>query len=238
MGGAECGSAYPGIFVGQSAKVTKAAPHRVTFAAALGTDELLVGDTIDFMGQRRQVTAREDATPTWVDVSAPFTAHASLSDSTHHIVAKSPVYKVHDTSVSCTSTDQPQLMTDTGTSLFDIAGKTVTADASGNIRDYTAVNIGDRVLGRKSTTDAAIRTVDGFTGAGHSRTAFTVGELFTDCSGNSATIVNTAIYVVQQGTTESLTCSRRGLCEESSGLCKCFAGYTSYNCARQNALSV
>jgi len=39
------------------------------------------------------------------------------------------------------------------------------------------------------------------------------------------------------GNYEAVTCSNRGLCDFSSGLCKCFAGHTGVDCAVQSALS-
>jgi len=42
---------------------------------------------------------------------------------------------------------------------------------------------------------------------------------------------------VLDGNTESITCSGRGMCDFSSGLCNCFAGYFGGACEYQNALS-
>merc|ERR1712178_601001 len=40
------------------------------------------------------------------------------------------------------------------------------------------------------------------------------------------------------GTTEASECSGRGLCDDSSGECQCFKGYTGVDCSIQNALAV
>jgi Tfp pilus assembly protein PilV len=40
------------------------------------------------------------------------------------------------------------------------------------------------------------------------------------------------------GNKENAPCSNRGLCDYSSGTCKCFAGYTDFDCSVQNALSM
>jgi len=40
------------------------------------------------------------------------------------------------------------------------------------------------------------------------------------------------------GNTQALTCSNRGLCDFTSGLCRCFAGFTGNACQNQNALAM
>jgi hypothetical protein len=44
-------------------------------------------------------------------------------------------------------------------------------------------------------------------------------------------------WVDESGSTEEVECSRRGLCDQESGQCACFPGYTSNNCGTQNALA-
>jgi len=46
------------------------------------------------------------------------------------------------------------------------------------------------------------------------------------------------VYVDTSGTTESIVCSGRGLCDETKGECKCFHGYSWFDCGKQEALQI
>lgn len=41
-----------------------------------------------------------------------------------------------------------------------------------------------------------------------------------------------------KGNKENVVCSNRGLCDYATGICKCFNGYTDFDCSVQNALSM
>jgi hypothetical protein len=218
-----------------SGTVAKASPNKVTFGSSPG---LAAGDEIELNGERRNVI---HASGNDVIVDEAFTAGSIASGS--NIADSAPVYKLRHSTVTCGATDQPVVdTTQQGGSNFDFANsapKTLTVGDSGNIRDRNHINIGDRVLLKTSDTDNQIRTVDGFTGTGHAITAISVGEMITDCAGTaSADLTDKAVYRVTKGTTESIECSRRGLCNQDSGVCECFNGYTSYNCDTQNALAM
>jgi len=40
------------------------------------------------------------------------------------------------------------------------------------------------------------------------------------------------------GSKENVECSNRGICDYTTGLCQCFAGFTNGDCSKQNALSI
>merc|ERR1712196_327273 len=66
---------------------------------------------------------------------------------------------------------------------------------------------------------------------------FTVTEAFSDDMLGSPPAVQ-AVYNDGSGTTESKVCSGRGLCDESTGECQCFAGYADVDCSVQNSLAL
>jgi hypothetical protein len=41
-----------------------------------------------------------------------------------------------------------------------------------------------------------------------------------------------------EGSTESVECSNRGICDHATGLCKCFTGFTNEDCSQQNSLAM
>merc|ERR1711916_110246 len=60
-----------------------------------------------------------------------------------------------------------------------------------------------------------------------------------DSTGADATLYKAHLaYNDGAGTTEASECSGRGLCDDSSGECQCFKGYTGVDCSIQNALAV
>jgi hypothetical protein len=63
------------------------------------------------------------------------------------------------------------------------------------------------------------------------------GSLTTNTAVGGFDQTNIEVVQLQVGNKENVSCSNRGLCDTGSGLCKCFAGYTDYDCSVQNALS-
>merc|ERR1712199_64488 len=95
----------------------------------------------------------------------------------------------------------------------------------------------DRIYYETENTDSGTPTQNG------AIAKFTLNEIVSielGLTGNTTKVDNAetrAIYNDQRGTTENKECSGRGLCDETSGLCQCFKGYTDDDCSRQNALS-
>jgi len=109
--------------------------------------------------------------------------------------------------------------------------------SEGSLVDIRELEVGDRVriydtskLGKEWNT----RTVDSVTLTSGLPTAFTVTEALTFAVNNA----DMRIYVDNSGTTEQASCSNRGLCDESTGECQCFNGYTDVDCSKQNALAL
>jgi len=65
----------------------------------------------------------------------------------------------------------------------------------------------------------------------------TTAATITD--GSVITDALTAIYHLDgKGTTESIECGGRGLCDSEAGECKCFLGYSGVSCSEQAALAM
>ena len=56
-------------------------------------------------------------------------------------------------------------------------------------------------------------------------------------SGETEKNFHWSLTSVTQGNKEESTCSNRGLCDYTTGICKCFRGYYSDDCSLQNALA-
>merc|ERR1712025_450299 len=103
------------------------------------------------------------------------------------------------------------------------------------LMDEREVEIGDRIRVITSDGNWNTRTVDSVTYANGEVSGFVVSEPYEFASVPAA---YKELYNDGAGTTEAKTCSGRGLCDDSSGECQCFKGYSGVDCSRQNALAV
>ena len=106
----------------------------------------------------------------------------------------------------------------------------------GGLIDNRLVEIGDRVTVKRDVGDFESRQVDNVFGANLDVTAISVSYAFTD-SPSAFLHEDKYAWVDDSGTTESLECSRRGLCNEDSGVCDCFSGFAGPGCTIIDALS-
>merc|ERR1711871_1571896 len=127
-----------------------------------------------------------------------------------------------------------------GPSSDDPPVQQVNRPTSSDAQENTLLDLGDLAVGDRVMIDTLghtqeIRTVDSIhigqaTGATQNN-YFTVSQPFSGEHGNKD------IYLYWKGSTGSATCSGRGICDEGTGDCQCFRGYTGQACQVQNALA-
>merc|ERR1712166_34846 len=123
----------------------------------------------------------------------------------------------------CVEFDGPACGTATVSGADPHANRIVTMATSGFMMDPREVDIGDRIRivtagGPAATTAAPVwetRTIDSVTYASGQTKSFSTYSAYS---------------TTHTGATEVSTCSGRGLCDESTGECACFSGYTDVDC--------
>jgi len=103
----------------------------------------------------------------------------------------------------------------------------------------TACNVGDfcKVTGTNPTSADGVYKVSSIAAPLTFDTTYGVPGAQSDAQEYTLTKAHLA-YNDGAGTTEAKSCSGRGLCDDSSGECQCFKGYTGVDCSIQNALAV
>jgi hypothetical protein len=139
--------------------------------------------------------------------------------------------------IPCTVSDKAELILSTWTAAYAV----LSADTDGSTTAIPGITgfsldaapaglaVGDRVQLFQDRSTHQILTVSAIATA-----ALKVQEDIT----MNFPAATTKVYFYGKGTTESNTCSGRGLCDLGSGTCKCFKGYTMDDCSRQSVLAM
>ena len=106
------------------------------------------------------------------------------------------------------------------------------------LADAKTVAVGDRIKIRQGLGNFESRTIDAIwetpTGL---PTMFSVQDPYSDVAPDSTKRPelrsDVMAWVDESGTTEAVTCSNQGICEETLGICKCFNGFDGQACDRQ-----
>merc|ERR1711924_578247 len=77
----------------------------------------------------------------------------------------------------------------------------------------------------------------GATGAATQPSRNTAAGAFEASGAGGAGTSGFKLTTLQNGNKENVICSNRGLCDYSTGTCKCFGGFTDFDCSVQNALA-
>merc|ERR1719473_950793 len=129
--------------------------------------------------------------------------------------------------------------TTANTQVIDSDGKFTSGAMPSQSVGVNACNVGDfcKVTGTNPTSADGVYKVSVITAPITFDTTYGVPGAQTDTQVYTLTKAHLA-YNDGAGTTEAKSCSGRGLCDDSSGECQCFKGYTGVDCSIQNALAV
>jgi hypothetical protein len=142
------------------------------------------------------------------------------------------------TSPKSTSTGK-FLSSDTSAGAGICKGNTITFKSRmGSLVDSKSVAVHDRIKVVQTTSTYETRTVDKIWGSNLDVTIFSVVDAYGASGSGVHDLQDMVAWVDEKGSTESLECSRRGLCDTESGTCECFQGYAGKSCDTQNALAV
>jgi len=249
----------PSYVLAATATVARISPQTI----ALTADEsahVMVGDHVRIEGQVRTVTSVSSNGQS-VEVDTPF-EEENTSDIANIFPAYTPVNLIKEIGgvrTTCTVSDLRRL-TSTAESCGYLPSQTtqiaacgkfsITGDSTNRpdqenreivfttsahrLMDEREVEIGDRIRVITTTGNWNTRTVDSVTYESGEVSGFVVSEPYE----KPTTFTNLEVYNDGAGTTEAKVCSGRGLCDDSSGECQCFKGYSGVDCSRQNALAV
>jgi hypothetical protein len=257
---------FSGAVADKGANVARTAPTKVVFEAALTDARafsVAVGDLVYIDGQVRTVTMVEGSATqaTSLTVDEPFKSYG-WSDDNFLVPPGSWVYVLDrdgGAGISCTSTDLPPLTSSsvtakqsmqvyaekvaTGASVQDrgdsIAKRKIELASSGRVFDDDEIYVGDRIrvfdTARKSWETRTVDSIDyvAVTSDNQDNEGM-ISAIYVDSPFKASTGVD--LYVDNRGTTEAIECSRRGLCDQTTGVCACFNGYTGPACNRQDAM--
>jgi len=252
-------SVFSGMVITTPVHVKRTAPTKVEFEEALaakdnvGQGTYAVGQEIYIDGQKRTVV---NVGTNYLQVDEPFYEY-DQSDSNNIVPTRSWSYLIDrdgGIGIECHASDLMRIsntirsgrraggMKRTGTDERELSMTNhdgSAAETGARSFDEHDVHIGDRL--RIDLTDGAeeTRTVDAITYAngGSATTQKSLIQKIHLDSKISTTANNVAVYVDMRGTTENRECSDRGLCDQSTGICECFQGYTDDDCSRQDALN-
>ena len=118
----------------------------------------------------------------------------------------------------------------------DCGGQLGGTGANGGISFFDSAFQAGRKVSHTTAADPKVETVFDIesiqtSGAGgfNVQAEFTLSGHFNSVAGQ--------VRIIGKGNTEEQTCSNRGVCDQSTGLCNCFKGYYLADCSAQNALA-